>query len=436
MARKPSKVVLRSYQVGFGDCFLLSLVYGGSDNRHVLIDFGTTELPKGLKPSEHMPKVAKQIEQDCGGALTAVVATHRHADHISGFGTDGKTGGSGDTIRELKPQVVIQPWTEDPEAAADAKPATRDSPRSNKGFIAGLAAMHALADAVLKLSERPPAWMGVELAKDLRFLGMDNIANRSAVDNLIAMGQAAGTKPAWMQHGSNPGLGSLLPGVKVRVLGPPSLQQSEKIRKMRSRDVDQFWHLLAGPTALRAQAPLTQRAWDGAVPPPEVPAEARWFRDRLRRLRGEQLLEIVRALDDQMNNTSVILLFEVGDKKLLFPGDAQIENWSYALEDAPDHASTRALLADVDLYKVGHHGSLNATPKKLLWEGFSKRGSGKGLKTMLSTLPGKHGKTRNDTEVPRRPLLQALEEESDLKNTNNRNDFEKGELSIKIELPI
>jgi hypothetical protein len=38
-----------------------------------------------------------------------------------------------------------------------------------------------------------------------------------------------------------------------------------------------------------------------------------------------------------MNNTSVILFFEVGSKKLLFPGDAQIENWSYALEDARDH---------------------------------------------------------------------------------------------------
>ena len=80
-----------------------------------------------------------------------------------------------------------------------------------------------------------------------------------------------------------------------------------------------------------------------------------------------------------MNNTSVILLFEVGARPL-FPGDAQVENWSYALEDAPDHEATRALLADVDLYKVGHHGSLNATPKKLLWEGFRKRGSGKRLK--------------------------------------------------------
>jgi len=45
MARKPTRVELRSYQVGFGDCFLLSFVYGDDDKRHVLIDFGTTALP-------------------------------------------------------------------------------------------------------------------------------------------------------------------------------------------------------------------------------------------------------------------------------------------------------------------------------------------------------------------------------------------------------
>jgi hypothetical protein len=438
MVTKPRKVELRSYQVGFGDCFLLSFVYSKDDKRHVLIDFGTTELPKGRKPSDYMPKLAKQIADDCGGMLTAVVATHRHADHINGFGTDGKTGKSGEIIRALKPKVVIQPWTEDPQAAKNARRATTDSPRSTKGFIAGLAAMHAVADAVLALTKRPPAWMGVQLTKELRFLGMDNIANRSAVENLIAMGKARGAKAVWVRHGSNPGLASLLPGVKVQVLGPPSLEQSEKIRKQRSRDVDQFWHLLAGPPALRAQAPLakglarTGRAGRIARTPPE----ARWFRDRLQRLRGQQLLEIVRSLDDQMNNTSVILLFEVGSKKLLFPGDAQIENWSYALEDARDHKATRALLASVDLYKVGHHGSLNATPKKLLWEGFKKRGSSKRLKTVLSTLPGKHGKARNDTEVPRKPLLKALQEESDLKNTNNPKDLKSGDLSLRIDLLV
>jgi hypothetical protein len=228
MAKKPTKVEVRSYQVGFGDCFLLSFIYTEKDKRHVLIDFGTTELPKGKKPSTHMPKLAKRIEEDCGGKLTAVVATHRHADHISGFGTDGKTGKSGETIRSLKPKLVIQPWTEDPRAAKNAKRATTDSARSPKGFVASLGAMHAVADAVLTLTKRPPAWMGVQLTKELRFLGMDNIKNRSAIENLIAMGKARGAKAAWVRHGSNSGLGRLLPGVKVHVLGPPSLEQSEK----------------------------------------------------------------------------------------------------------------------------------------------------------------------------------------------------------------
>jgi hypothetical protein len=435
VAEHPTKLELRSYQVGFGDCFLLSFVYGEDDKRHVLIDFGTTELPKGRKASDYMPEVAKQIKQDCGGVLTAVVATHRHADHISGFGTDGRTGKSGEIIRALKPKVVIQPWTEDPQAAENAQHATTDSPRSTKGFIAGLAAMHSVADAVLVLTKRPPAWMGVQLAKELRFLGMDNIANRSAVENLIAMGKAQGAKAVWVRHGSDPSLGGLLPGVKVHVLGPPSLEQSEKIRKERSRDVDQFWHLLAGPLELRRQAPLAKglKGRRRSASTARTPPEARWFRDRLQRLRGAQLLEIVRSLDDQMNNTSVILLFEVGSRKLLFPGDAQIENWSYALEDAPDHIATRALLADVDLYKVGHHGSLNATPKKLLWEGFKKRGSSKRLTTVLSTLPGKHGKAQNNTEVPRKPLLKALEEESDLNNTN---DLKPRAMFLKIDLPV
>ena len=64
--------------------------------------------------------------------------------------------------------------------------------------------------------------------------------------------------------------------------------------------------------------------------------QTRWFTKRLNTIRGDELLEIVRALDQAMNNTSLILLFEVGAKKLLFSGDAQIENWLYALKAAPD----------------------------------------------------------------------------------------------------
>src|SRR6185503_13473121 len=114
--RKPTSVTIRSYQVGFGDCFLVSFNYGEdgqADRRHVLIDFGSTSLPK--KGGFSLNSVAKDIKQKAGGKLTAVVATHRHRDHISGFG-----GETGKLIAELKPDVVVQPWTEDPKAQPGA----------------------------------------------------------------------------------------------------------------------------------------------------------------------------------------------------------------------------------------------------------------------------------------------------------------------------
>jgi hypothetical protein len=278
--------------------------------------------------------------------------------------------------------------------------------------------------------------MSAAMAKQLRFLGMDNLRNKSAVDNLIAMGARPGARAVWAHHGSRSGLEALLPGVKVHVLGPPTLAQTEKIRKMRSSDPDQFWQLLGGPKALRGMrvAPLEGGARAKAGKP--VPAEARWFRDRIADLSARQLLEIVRVLDDQMNNTSLILLFEVGGRKLLFPGDAQIENWSWALQDAPDHARTRALLAGVDFYKVGHHGSRNATPKQLLWENFAKRGRARGrLKTALSTLKGKHGSKSKKTEVPRETLLAALKDETDFASTEGI-PLASQEPCHKITIPV
>jgi len=421
MAKRPQSVEIRSYQVGFGDCFLVSFVYSESDKRHILIDFGTTGLPKPLKPSTHMPLVAQDIADVCNGdRLTAVIATHRHADHISGFGTDGKTGESGKAIKGLHPRLVLQPWTEDPDARTDARSATRTSSRSPKSFTASLRARHEVAQMIHDFVNTPRAAdLSASLRRELSFVGETNIANKSAIDNLIAMGRAKGAKAVWAHHGSSSGLERLLPGVKVRVLGPPDLTQTESIKTQRAKDPDQFWHLLAGRDGASQKNPIASGL--GNAPSKRgaaVPVEGRWFKGRLEHLRGDQLLQIVRELDAQMNNTSLILLFEVFGKKLLFPGDAQLENWSYALVDAPDSKATKALLADVDFYKVGHHGSLNATPKKLLWEAFTKRGTQKQLTTMVSTMPGKHGKVVSRTEVPRRTLLDALASESDLHNTN------------------
>ena len=408
----PSKLTLRSYQVGFGDCFLLTFHYNGKPgDRHVLIDFGSTGMPKGAE--NLMVRVAEDIKKQCNGKLHAVVATHRHKDHISGFATNKKGTGSGDIIASCKPDVVIQPWTEHPDARTNAMQAPSNM-TGKQAFVAALGNMHAVSAAVLLEAERRKSTLGPVLFMELSFIGEDNLSNASAVENLMRMGK----KNYYLNYGSKSGLERILPGVKTRVLGPPTLKQSSEIKVQRSKDEDEFWQFqaLANQFAITNKNGVFRKAktYSAAGAPPYT----RWFLKRMRYVRGEQLLSIVRALDKVMNNTSLILLFEVNGTKLLFPGDAQIENWSYALSKP----EVRRLLSKVDVYKVGHHGSRNATPKTL-WNGFKKRStksSAKGrLKTFMSTMPGKHGKAVSKTEVPRKTLVTALANESEFHTTQS-----------------
>ncbi len=404
MATRPIRAVLRAYNVGFGDCFLLSFEYQSASTRHVLIDFGTTKRPKAA-PADLMVQVARQIQSDCGGKLHVVVATHRHQDHISGFSDKGANGDSGKIIRDCQPDVVLQPWTEDPNIARDARfsPGSLSVRARHARFARRLANLHTVAGAALAASQA--THLPKTVRDQLAFLGEDNLANINAVKNLQRMGSAG--RAIYARYGTKLKLSKLLPGVRVRVLGPPDLTQSTGIESMRSEDPNEFWNLAArtlGPASGYAAIPSGRKR-------ASVPPQVRWFRRRLDLAQGESLLEIVRSLDQEMNNTSLILLFTVRGKRLLFPGDAQLENWAYALQTCAQKQSNRALLAKVDLYKVGHHGSLNATPKTLLWDNFDKVGpasnSGR-LTSVVSTLKGKHGSEDRGTEVPRERLVDTL----------------------------
>ncbi len=422
MAKAPHTVRLRTYQVGFGDCFLLSFIYPGDDARHVLIDFGTTALPDCCSEG-HMVRVAEDIRSVTGGKLTAVIATHRHQDHVSGFAGQKDGLGSGDIIRSLEPDLVVQPWTEDPKAARSfSGPVTAAT--ADSALVGTLDHMHALSELVLLEAGRPGAdlRLGQHVCQQLSFLGQDNIQNRAAVENLMAMGKAG--RAEYLCYGAKSALEGLLPGVKVRVLGPPTLRQSDKIKRQRSRDQEQFWHLQALAGRAAAAEVGTPRLFPDAAVIEGKPANTRWLVRRLQDSSAQQLLSIVRALDRAMNNTSLILLFTVGARRMLFPGDAQIENWLYALKEAPDAEANRAELAAVNVYKIGHHGSLNATPKSLwslFFDSHHKRGpkSRQPLSTVCSTMDGKHGHESSHTEVPRHTLVTELEERSDYFSTQS-----------------
>jgi hypothetical protein len=96
-----------------------------------------------------------------------------------------------------------------------------------------------------------------------------------------------------------------------------------------------------------------------------VEDNAMWRRIDSDWLHSASLLAL--KMSTYINNTSLVLAFElgVGGKVLLFAGDAQRGNWiSWTDAESRDGArtvTTRDLLSRTVLYKVGHHGSHNAT---------------------------------------------------------------------------
>jgi hypothetical protein len=417
MAVRPTTARIRSYNVGFGDCFLLTFCYRDGEARNLLIDFGSTKASR-YTPKGGLLAIAEQIREDSEGKLDIVVATHRHADHISGF-----AGEPGKVIASLEPELVVQPWTEDPTLAPDAHAPAVAAGASGGGsaLVTRLANMQAVAGAVRAQMPQLAASPSVRktVREQLAFLGETNLANDPAVRNLMKMGKRS---PVYASFGTELPIDDLIPGVGVEVLGPPTLEQSAEIATQRATDPDEFWHLAAASAAAISDAngdrpPLFPNA---AIASDSIPQEARWVIPEIERMRSEEMLAIVRILDSVLNNTSLILLFEIGEIQLLFPGDAQIENWSYALFTAPNHKEICRRVGGARFYKVGHHGSLNATPKTL-WNAFEHRSGDKAtpdrLETMVSTLAGKHGSTDRGTEVPRKVLLAELDEMSNLHDT-------------------
>ena len=426
---EPAAAKLIVYNVGFGDCILLCVTYSDDSRRHVLVDFGSTAMPEKVEPARRNTKrrsprdlleVAQKIEEDCGGSLDVVVVTHRHRDHISGF-----AGKAGDVIQGLRPKLVIQPWTEDPVIPEDATgPAARGSSRGARGLSLGdvklgLRRLELAAQQVVEALPQLEARKGVTRTtrEQILAIGMNNIANREAVENI----QKLSGLHRYLAFGDILDLSAVLPHVTVDVLGPPTLDQSSDVAKMAQVNPVEFWHLAASSRP-RTAATKAGRLFPGVEPMTTPPQEARWVIPKIDSMRAEELLSLVRIMDDVLNNTSLILLITIGTARLLFPGDAQLENWRYALSVAPNSEQIRNTLSQTTVYKVGHHGSLNATPRRMLWENFARRSksdtSGR-LITVMSTRANKHGSEDRSTEVPRRTLKTELQANSTLVNTQD-----------------
>ena len=359
---------IRMYRQGLGDCFLLRFPRAKGGPLHMVIDSGVLKGTPDAKA--RMTEVARDIAKETGGKLDLLVVTHEHWDHVSGF-TEAR-----EVWKDIEIAEVLLAWTENPAHKLATK--LRTDREAKKAAIVKKFAALVKGDAQ---SLRLDGERSGRVAALLGFLGAGpGDGNAGGTGEALGFIVEQAAKPTYC----TPGKTFTLPGVKgvrVFVLGPP---EDEKLIKRSdpSRKTPEVYEDTATVHAFGADA-------DADADLPFPPAMGRPVTDKdyqtvfkelfgrpdepWQKLDFESILKLERlalALDGDTNNTSLALAFELGNggPVLLFPADAQVGNW-ISWQDAEWKVGAKKvkmddLFARTVLYKVGHHGSHNATMKE------------------------------------------------------------------------
>ena len=332
------KLLIRLYDVGLGDCIYCRIPKAHKSGRdfHILIDCGTLSSTDYLTAAiANLKTLLPQI--DGKRHVDLLVVTHEHMDHMTGFGLDLWSGLSFGAI-----------WM---SAAMDL-----DHPESKRAKKLHSFAANAMEQALrLNLALSPPL---MELAASLAL-------NKNAMKTLReTLPKASGIKPVYV-HAKSKKADLALPlknaDVTVSVLGPEN-------------DIDFYYLGKEGDPALRRLGFIDTGLPDPstAVPKPDaVPAPGNIDPSDFRQLRSRMLSTALAFADldgKVCNNTSVVLLIEWKGKRLLFVGDAE---WDGAYKEGEKancawnvmwNLRKEKLKGPLAFYKIGHHGSVNATP--------------------------------------------------------------------------
>jgi hypothetical protein len=404
------------YRQGLGDCFLLSLPRAEGKPFRMLIDCGVILGTK--QPEVIMTEVVDDIAAACEGHLDVVVVTHEHWDHISGFLQ------AGESFAAITVGEVWMPWTEDPD---DALANTLREQRH--GMVRALQ----MAEAQLNVAGQQfganaarSAKTAGELAGILSFFGAAGQSTADAMETARSLGQ-------WIVYCSPDQEAMTLDGVPARfyVLGPPRDVKLLKKTSPSSRTPETYefgamadflaaTDAAAGgpaeesvfgrqyeiPMPLAKELPLLKERYWGANEDGEGPRDQSW-----RRIDGtwlESAADMAIKLDNATNNTSLVLAIELTEtgEVLLFVADAQVGNWlswqDLVWEEAERTVTGPDLLGRATFYKVGHHGSHNATLRE---KGLAQMGQ---LQFAMLPVQETMAKQKGWNHMPLDALLKAL----------------------------
>jgi hypothetical protein len=390
------------YRTGLGDCFLLTFPGKNKKPFHMLVDCGV--FSKTPNEKQILREVAAHIKTTTGGTLDVLVGTHEHYDHLIGF-KHARDIFAGMTIRE-----VWLSWIEKPGEPRAAWLRAIEN-KLKRGLQ--LALQQGMADPALA-----PRIEGLKSL--LEFEG-----NPLAADYSEQMGEVkrwlrddVTTSVRYLEpHGEAI---EMAPGVRAYPLGPPltpKFFRKMNDSKAKPETFGTEFAFSAVPAFLQAAAMSSQHVDASEMGQLARPFERRWqiaadaaltwrvplrpdqqaggraegeafFAERYgfgdhhpdawRRIDADWLSEaenLALQLDSLTNNSSLALAIEVGHARrvILMAADAQVGNWlfwhegtwtAYADDGGRETVTAADLLSRTVLYKVGHHGSHNATLKK------------------------------------------------------------------------
>jgi hypothetical protein len=418
----------------------------------MLIDCGLIGVAK--EPKKQMSRVVADIAATCRRSrdpsrLDVVVMTHEHWDHASGFSKDQMQS----EFDKIEIGEVWYAWTENPRNLLGQR-LRRERELKLNALECAARALTAKGNSVVRGNANGIVSMlgffGISGAADLAAAakGAKVGRTRAAFDYLR---ERRGVKKRYCKPTEPPISLEGVSGVRAYVLGPPEdegmLKRSAPTRKGRevyefSADAALAENLTAAFERMAVAADASRRdirhgrdcpfdssacrypGGNGHQPSAVLtqliasewsPTDEQW-----RQIEDDwasAATDLALNLDSHTNNTCLVIALELlpSRRVLLFAADAQVGNWlswqdtSWTVKDGAESRTVTGpdLLQKTVFYKVGHHGSHNATLRAM---GLEQMGSTE----LVAFVPvfKKQAQKAGWNQMPFRSLVDRLREKT------------------------